>query len=376
MRILHVGKYYPPYRGGMETVLWNLAMGLLDHDCDVRVVVAGERSLDVETAIVGPRSGRRGGLVRVGRFGVINSQPVLPTLLSVLRRELREFAPDVVQLHFPNPLAALVWTLLTRWRRGPAPILSVWYHADITRQRVGRALVAPWVRDCLRQAAGISVSTRGLAAGSPLLRAVRDRVAVIPFGIAPQPWLDVVPRRDGGYLFVGRLVPYKGLHTLLAAVAAVPGAELDIVGDGPARQDLERRIRRLDLVGRVRLHGRLPEPDFVALLAAARALVLPSLNASETFGLVQLEAMGAGVPVIASNLASGVNEVGVPERTCLLVPPGDAAALAGALARLQSDADLGRRLGEEARRMFTERYQRDVMISRLLAWYEDLGRRT
>jgi len=106
-------------------------------------------------------------------------------------------------------------------------------------------------------------------------------------------------------------------------------------------------------------------------VAHARALVLPSLDSSETFGLAQLEAMAAGVPVVASDLPTGVRELGVEGDSHLYVPPGDAAALAAALARIQADPRLAERLGEGGRRRAAS-YGRDRMVDELLAWYGDL----
>jgi len=96
------------------------------------------------------------------------------------------------------------------------------------------------------------------------------------------------------------------------------------------------------------------------------------VDASETFGLVQLEAMAAGVPVIASDLATGVKEVGESGRTCLLVPPGDVGALARAMTSLQEDPAFAGELGAAGRRRFQDRFTRGTMIDRLLEWYSSL----
>ncbi len=110
-------------------------------------------------------------------------------------------------------------------------------------------------------------------------------------------------------------------------------------------------------------------------LAVARALVLPSLDASETFGLVQLEAMAAGVPVIASDLPTGVREVADPGRSHLLVPPGDVGALAAALRTLAEDPGRARAMGLAARERQRTLFTRDAMIDHLLAWYAGLPAR-
>ncbi len=215
MRVLHVGKYYPPARGGMETALRHMVEGLTASGHEVRVLVAGRRRRTVREDL----PGAPGALVRAGVSGHWNSQPLTLTLPSLLAGEIASFAPDIVHLHTPNPLGCLAW-LLGRPRRGDRrPVLAVWHHSDIVRQRVAGRLVQPVVARCLEEAAGISVSSASLLASSVDLAACRGRVRVIPFGIDAAPFA-AEPTGDGPFLFVGRLVPYKGLDTLLDAVSA------------------------------------------------------------------------------------------------------------------------------------------------------------
>lgn len=372
MKIMHIGKYYPPYLGGMETVLHHLTEGLLDRSCEVTVLTAGDGPTESLETVTGPVSGKEGRLVRAAVYGHVNSQPLTLNLMGLMRREIYRLEPDLVHLHLPNPLAAAAWLGLGATRSVELPPLAVWYHADITRQRLGRFLVQPVVGACLDRAVGISVSSATLASRSPVLARWQDKVGVIPFGIDPAPWNQVVPSLDGPFLFVGRLVPYKGLAVLLEALARVPEAALVIVGDGPLDARLRARAARDDLAGRVEFAGPMGQDGVARHLARARALLLPSLDASETFGLVQLEAMAAGVPVIASDLPTGVREVGQPGLTCKLVPPGDVEALAGALQEIHQDPELAGRLGAAGKQRFQERYTREMMLDRLLAWYAAL----
>ncbi|MCP4571951.1 MAG: glycosyltransferase [bacterium] len=365
MRILHLGKYYHPRRGGMETVLRHLAEGTAARGHRVDVLVAGHAADSTSEAVAG-------GGVRVTRaltWGEVASQPVTPTLAGLVRRILTQDRPDLVHLHLPNPLACAAWLMATAG--GPAPPLAVWHHADIRRQRLGRFFVRPLQRLCLERAAGVCVSSQALRVASQELKGLEEGVRVVPFGLPEEPWSALQPRRDGPFLFVGRLVPYKGLRVLLDALARTPAGRLVVVGDGPLRRQLCELATQPTLSGRVELTGELDEPDLLARLEEARALVLPSLDTSETFGLAQLEAMAAGVPVVASDLPTGVRELGVEGESHLYVPPGDAAALAAALDRLQGDDELTARLGEGARRRAAA-YGRDRMVDELLDWYGTL----
>jgi glycosyltransferase involved in cell wall biosynthesis len=371
MKILHVGKYYPPFRGGMETVLENLATGLLEAGHEVSVLVAGGSFLERQEIIQSAGSSAR--LTRLANLGVVNSQPLTPGLPRALRLEIQRHSPDLVHLHLPNPLLAASWLWASLVHPGlSTPAMAVWHHADITRQKMGRSLVSPLVNRCLQLADGICVSSAGLVDHSRDLAAHLEKVRVIPFGITPEPWADVQPIHDGPFLFIGRLVPYKGLEVLVEAMAGVREGRLVLVGEGPLRASLVEQIKTLGLADRVRVAGALPRKEILAIMSHARALVLPSLDASETFGLVQLEAMAAGLPVVATDLPTGIREVGQPEETCLLVPPGDSNALSSVLARLQGDVDLCQDMGARGRERFQVMFTRGRMINELVDWYGEL----
>ena len=375
MRILHVGKYYPPFLGGMETVLENLAVGLLDAGQEVSVLVAAQSGKDSRETIDG--DGSNGRLTRLARFGVVNSQPLTLGLTRALRREIQDFQPDLVHLHLPNPLLGLAWLTLAAGSRGSdLPPCLVWHHADITRQKMGRALTGPVVRRCLEEAAGICVSSGKLLENSRDLAPYRDKVAVIPFGIDSHPWSEVRSTCAGPFLFIGRLVHYKGLEILIEAIGASDGGELVMVGEGPLQAKLERLVSSLGLGTRVRLAGSLPTKDILSIMGTARALVLPSIDASETFGLVQLEAMAAGLAVVATDLPTGVAEVGQAGQTCLLVSPGDTESLRSALNLLLADKETCRTMGQRGREHFLANYSRPQMISAVLTWYETVLSRT
>ena len=367
MRILHLGKYYAPAKGGMETALRHLTEGLLAAGHEVRVLVAGHQRDTVRDDL----PGAPGALVRAGVAWTWNSQPVILDLAGHLRREIDDFRPHLVHLHTPNPLAGAAWLRSRGAARRHGTQLAVWHHSDIVRQRLSGRLAQPLVRHCLADAAGICVSNAALRDQSRELAPWRDRVQVIPFGIDPVPFA-AEPTGDGPFLFVGRLVPYKGVDVLLEAMAGLSEARLDIVGSGPQCGYLEARIGGLGLGDRVRLLGNVPDPDLPAILARCSALVLPSLDRSETFGLILLEAMAAGVALVASDLPTGVRELCRPGETGWLAPPGDVAALRAALAAVLADRGEARRRGAAGRERVRQQYTREHQTESLAAWYVQL----
>ncbi|MCP4291818.1 MAG: glycosyltransferase [bacterium] len=356
----------------METVLENLMTGLLDAGVQVQAIVSSEHSHDSTQIIKGLNTKNSGKLIRTARVGHINSQPMNLGLVNVVRRQIESFRPDLVHLHQPNPLAAFVWFLLKNFWRIDLPPLVVWHHADITRQKLGARLVSPLIGKCYGASLGICVSSASLAQSSSLLKVSGQQAEIIPFGIEGHPWLEIAPQRSGNFLFIGRLVPYKGLSVLLTALQLSGECKLDVVGEGPLLLELQNQVQQLGLSSRVFFHGSCEPAQLANLMSKARALILPSINESETFGLVQLEAMASGLAVIATRLNSGVAEVGVDGETCLLVPPNDSKSLAAAITTLIEDDDLTARLGQKARERFQQHYTREIMGNRVKKWYQEL----
>ncbi len=367
MRILHLGKYYPPYRGGVETVMEALCQGLAARGADVTALVANTTPATVDERVDGVR------VVRVGRRFLLRSQPVCPGL----GRWLRELAGDIVHVHLPNPLAA--WTCL---RARPQGKWLALYHSDVVRQRWLGALANRVARRFLGRAAAITVPTPKHIEHSDLLPEFRDRCRVIHFGIDPEPFREAPAQWDQDlpeawrerplFLFVGRLVYYKGVEVLLRALALAPEAVLAVVGTGPLAARLQRLAGETGVDARVRFLGEVPPERIRSLYQTAQVCVLPSVARSEMFGLVQLEAFAASTPVISTDLLSGVPYVNQHGVTGIVVPPGDAAALAGAMRELMSEPDRRREMGRAALARVTREFHVEQMVESYLALYEQL----
>jgi rhamnosyl/mannosyltransferase len=168
-------------------------------------------------------------------------------------------------------------------------------------------------------------------------------------------------------LFVGRLVYYKGLDVLCEAMTRCPGTLL-IIGTGPLEGAVRQWVDRRGLEARVTFVGDVPDDDLPAYYQACDMLVLPSTEKTETFGIVQLEAMAAGTPVVSTNLSTGVPWVNQDGASGLVVPPADAGALAEAVCRLGADAALRRRLGEGARARAVSMFS----LERMVASFKDI----
>lgn len=264
---------------------------------------------------------------------------------------------DLVHAHLGEDLAVLPIALAAA-RRAELPLV-VTVHCSLRHTFAGtgaRALLLERLGGrietavCRRAAAVIALTPR-LAAHVQADGVDPRRIHVIPSGVAVAPSAGAPVDRYPAVgrpriVYVGRLARSKGVHTLIDAVPRLqtPGATVLVVGDGPARRSLERAIRRRRLGDRVKIAGFVPHREIADVLAHADVFCLPSHY--EEFGTVLLEAMRAGVPIVASDTGGIPAAVGPAAR---LVTPGDPAALAAALDTLLADRAEATRLGALAR---------------------------
>jgi rhamnosyl/mannosyltransferase len=359
MRVLHVGKFYPPHPGGMERVVETLCQasrGLVQN----HVLVSNHSSATVEETRDGVH------VTRVGTIAAAGSVHIAPAFAVWLRK----IPADLIVLHEPNPWALLSYTIA----RPKAPLV-IWYHSDVVRPAFQYTLFyAPLARFAYGRARRIVVSSPALGQHAPPLASCQDRVRVIPFGIDPAEWTagpdTPPPGREPFALFAGRHVGYKGVDVLLRALATGTTRAV-IAGDGPKRAEWERLARALALDGRVTFTGEVSDSQLRQLMHACALLVLPSVTRAEAFGYVQLEAMAAGKPVVSTDVPSGVSWVNQHERTGLVVPARDAGALGAALERLMGDAALRARFGAAGRARVEDEFTLGRLRERLRLLYEE-----
>ena len=364
MNVLHLGKFYPPARGGMETML-ALICGKTEGRVHNRALVANDEHASVGETRDGVEVMRAGAWKR---FGAVAVCPAMPLRLA------RERA-DLVVIHEPNPMG-LVSYFLAR----PEGKLIVWFHSEVVRPSWRyRLFYRPFLDFALARASKVVVASPTLAASTPQLRAWRTKCVVIPYGLDLDAYSAPSDRPPGPertrarpvVLFVGRLVPYKGATVLLEAMRGIDADAL-LVGDGPERAALEERARALGVSDRVTFLGSVDDEQLSALYETCDVFVLPSITRQEAFGLVQIEAMARGKPVISTDLGTGVSWVNQHGQTGLVVAPGDPTALHDAIQELLADPARRRALGAAAARRAASVFHVDRMIDSTLRLYADV----
>ncbi len=365
MRVLHVYKDYFPVLGGIENHVRTVAEHQAASGHDVTVLTTSKTSHTVDEDLAGVR------VIKCARLATVASTPLslaLPVRLARLR-------PDITHLHFPYPVGEVSQYF---FGRGSKMVLT--YHSDVVRQKQVLRLYRPLMHRVLGTASAIIVTSPKYLESSRVLRAHRDRCRVVPLGIERERFLAIDRERASAFrqrygeplvLSVGVLRYYKGLEYLIRAMVEAPG-HLVVVGDGPMRSSWQEEAVQLGLSDRVHFVGRVSDEDLPAYYGAADLFVLPSSARSEAFGLVLLEAMSSGLPVISTELGTGTSYVNRDGESGLVVPPCDPHALAGAILRLANDAALRSRLGEGARNRSAQ-FTVQAMLDGIGAVYDEVA---
>lgn len=288
-----------------------------------------------------------------------------------IRRQVREFAPDLVHAHWLIPQGAAAALAGLR-----VPLACTCHGSDINgfngdlAVRIKRHAAAA----CDRLAVvsnGLGVALRSRLPGVPT-------PAVLPMGVDLRVRFTPAAescRVPGRLLFVGRLVPVKGVDVLIRAlpaiVAACPDVSLDIAGDGPLRAELEAMAESLGVGKRVRFLGKIAQTDLPDLYRSATACVVPSVRTAsgeeEALGLVMVEAMGCGCPVVGSDLP-GMAEVLVHECTALVFASEDPVSLAASVLRLLGQPGLAACLAHQGREAVLVRFDWENVAQRYAEW--------
>jgi glycosyltransferase involved in cell wall biosynthesis len=401
MRILQLTDLYPPYVGGLEQHVRNLAHGLAarGHHVAVATMADGRQAARDHDAEV--RVHRLAGTTaRAARITTPSGRPFAPPvpdpeIVLALRRVIDEERPDVVHAH--NWLARSFMPL--KARSGAALAMSLHDYGVVCAKRSmvyrGRACSGPAPAKCLRCASGAYGTARGMAialgnwAMQPIERATVDVFLPVSTAVARSSGLaeaqldhevlpnfvpaDVADRADDGHpalaalpkkgywLFVGALARHKGLHVLLEAYARLKAAPPLVIA-GPTTPDTPRTWPR----GVVAL-GSLPHAAVMGAWRRASLGLVPSVF-PDPCPTVALEAMACGVPLVASRIG-GLPDIVADEQSGLLVEPRDVGQLETALRRLLADPDALARMGERGRQRLAA-FTDTAVVSRLETIYE------
>ncbi|HDZ89398.1 MAG TPA: glycosyltransferase [Deltaproteobacteria bacterium] len=382
MRVLHIGKFYPPFAGGMENFMGDLLPALERRDIRTFALVHDHEPGGRRTRHRPPYH----GVYRVPCHGTLLYAPISPGFPLALIRAIRAFRPHILHMHLPNTSA--FWAMaIPAARRVP---WVVQWQSDVVSSHIDRRLALayglyrPLEQKLLKSAYAVIASSPPYLDTSKPLERWREKCRVIPLGLDPgrlrmpgpdtQEWAGRMWRTGKTRIIsIGRLTYYKGHEILIKAALDLPEAHILIVGEGERKGHLTEAIRRRGLGGRVGLTGFLPDENLRALLATSDLLCLPSIERTEAFGLVLIEAMGYGKPVVASHVpGSGMGWIVDHLKTGILVKPGHADHLASALRLLCQRPDLRGRMARAGRKRFKTLFHVDQVAGKISSLYEEV----
>ncbi len=373
MKALHFGRFYDENFGGLERHVALLLRGL-SRSAHVDNLVANDRFASEVVLVNGYR------VFKTPSLGLFAGMAVCPTMPWWARKLHRREHYDIVHLHFPDPMSHLAAMALPKNVR-----LVISWHSDIVRQQNLFKLYRPLLNRIVARADAIIAATpRHFSSSTQLGCADPARLHVVPYGIDFAPFEEpsaiaagekLRARHSGRKIVfaIGRHVYYKGFEYLIRAMKAVrQNALLILGGTGPLSASLKALAAAEGLENRVVFAGRIPDEALPAYYHASEVFCLPSVEPSEAFGLVQVEAMACRKPVVCCELGTGVSYVNQHEVTGLVVPPRDPDALAAALNRLLDDDALRQKMGEAGHARAKNEFTLDRMWRETLTVYREV----
>jgi len=370
MQILQFGKFYYPVFGGMERAMYEITEGLNARGITCDVLCSNTESVEEVSEFDGYT------VYRAASYGLLNSTPISPGLVTNLKKLGSRY--DIVHIHHPDPMAFLALFLVR-----PSARVVVHWQSDIVRQEWMLKLFLPLQNWVLRRADRIIVASEAYARHSPYLDAYLEKVEIIPNGIsdeklqADEKRVEEIAKRYGNRKIVlafGRMVSYKGFDYLIEAAQFLEEEYLVLIGgDGPEKERLQEKIDTLELRTKVQLLGHIAEEEKYDYFQAASIFCLPSVTKAEAFGIVLLEAMAFGKPIVSSRIeSSGMIWVNQDQVTGLQVPPRSPAALAKAIKKITNDPELYRKFSQNGRKRYLELFTQEKMLESLCTLYTKL----
>ena len=371
IKMLHAAKWYNPVVGGIETVAEAIT-GAVNGVFDMSILVCSEHK-DRELGLT--MDGTE--IYRAKTPGKLFSMPLSYDYIKAFRKMSRD--ADIIQLHAPFPLSDFALFLSGGRKRAKK---AVWWHSDVVKQKKLMFFYKPLMKWMLRKTDKIFVASEAIIAQSKYLGKFRDKIEVIPFGISIENYErgEKTPilteklndKNNLKLLFVGRLVSYKGVDVLLDAMARTSGVELFIIGSGDLENELCEQTERLGIKDKIHFLGTVETDDLKSAFSDCDVFILPSVTRAECFGLVQLEAMVYGKPVINTSLPTAVPEVSLDKISGITVTPGDVRELADAINTLATDDELRKSYGLAARKRCQEQYNLSVMQETMRRTYREM----
>lgn len=364
MKLLMMVKSFQPIIGGVETAVYELARGLSKKYSITILTVSEDKNFRREE-----KDGFE--VIKTPRFAKILSTPLSINYPFGVKKIIN--SADIIHLHSPHPIGEFSLLIFP-----PPKKLLITFHFDIAKQKYLNFIYQPLVKSLFEKSERIVFSNPNIINSSNILSNFSAKCVQIPYGITIDKYVLndkdklIVKKMKEKYhrpviLFVGRLVYYKGVQYLIKAMQKVD-ANCIIIGDGPLKKSLMKMVDKLCLSDRIEFKPHLPHNELLLNFSMSDIFVLPSVARAEAFGMVLLEAMTYGKPLVTTELGTGTSYININGKTGFVVPPSDAEALSRAINALISDETTRRSMGENAVKRVREAFN----IEKYLLEYDKL----
>ena len=369
MKILQLGKFYP-IRGGVEKVMYDLMTGLSEEGLKCDMLCAACDDDDVGDDMLNTNA----TLMCTKTFAKVKATMLSPSMISKMRRICNEY--DVVHIHHPDPMACLAL-----YMSGYKGKVALHWHSDIIKQKKLLKLYQPLQNWLIERADTIIGTSPVYLQSSPWLKKVQDKTVCLPIGVVPlevdEEKAAAVRKKYEGKKIVfslGRLVPYKGYKYLIDSAQYLDDSYVVLIGGGgPLKASLKEQIDSSGLHDKVKLLGFLSDEEVAAYFGACDLFCMSSVYATEAFGIVQIEAMSAGKPVVATKIpGSGVSWVNAHKESGINVEPKDSEALANAFKRILESEETYNAFSEQASQRYRDMFTKEKMIENCIEIYKSI----
>jgi glycosyltransferase involved in cell wall biosynthesis len=367
MRILHItSTFMPDSKGGIEELVRQICINTKAYGVESRILTLSRDPIPKVITIDGIE------IFRVKKNFEISSCGFSISAFKKYK-ELVEWA-DVVNYHFPWPFQDFLYFL-----SGSKVKSIVTYHSDIVRQRKLKVIYNPIMKSFLGRVDKIIATSENYVESSNVLKAYKDKIKVIPIGINKSSYPKVLDTElidmkskvgENFILFIGKFRQYKGLNYLLDALSN-SSFNCVIVGNGFLEKQLTDQAKQIGLTN-VHFLGVVNEVEKVALIKLCRAVVLPSNQRSEAFGICLLEGAMYAKPLISTELGTGSSYINIDNTTGIVVPPSDSESLKKAMLKLIANESLANKMGGKAKIRFEELFTGEKMGKSYFQTYKDL----
>lgn len=361
MKILHFACYYSPHIGGIEQVAQDV-VNAIGNEYEQRVICFNHEKHNETDIVDGIK------VVRAGCFAKIASQQISFSFKKLLKRQFKEFKPDLLIFHYPNPFAAhYVLKMLKKFKNCK---LILYWHLDITKQKLLGKLFNGQTQKLLKRAEKVVATSPNYIEGSKFLPDFINKCVVVPncvnsgrLNIMPEDVqkAEQIKNKNCGKIIcfaIGRHVPYKGMEYLIRASKLLSGDfKIIIGGEGPLTESLKSLSEGDE---KVEFIGKVDNSALRAYMLACDIFCFPSITKNEAFGIALAEAMSYSKPSVTFTIeGSGVNYVSVGGETGIEVENCNVEKYARAIEMLASDSVLRDKCGAEAKKrvelLFTDK---------------------